>query len=233
MNLREFSDQFDTLLDSYKLKEKFGDTEDIYTIKLDEYEKSVFLTNAQSDLIIDLYTGRSQIGNSYEQTEEIRRYLSNLNVTKYKEEFTDMGKLGLSPKSIQCDIGADILWITQEQCELESEDPCINGTWVDTYPIHRDEYNRIKNNPFRNNKVWRVDLDVSKVELISKVKIKGYKVTYLKKPAPIILEDIGELTIENLSTESECELNPNLHKHILEKAVMAAFNYMATKVKDK
>ena len=109
MNLREFSDQFDTLLDSYKLKEKFGDTEDIYTIKLDEYEKSVFLTNAQSDLIIDLYTGRSQIGNSYEQTEEIRRYLSNLNVTTYKEEFTDMGKLGLSPKSIQCDIGADIL----------------------------------------------------------------------------------------------------------------------------
>ena len=76
-------------------------------------------------------------------------------------------------------------------------------------------------------------MDVSKVELISKVKVKGYKVTYLKKPAPIILEDIGELTIENLSTESECELNPNLHKHILEKAVMAAFNYMATKVKDK
>lgn len=109
MNLKEFSDQFDTLLDSYKLKEKFGDIEDLYTIKLDEYEKSVFLTNAQSDLIIDLYTGRSQIGNSYEQTEELRRYLSNLNVTKYKEKFTAMGNIGLSPKSVKCFIDDNIL----------------------------------------------------------------------------------------------------------------------------
>lgn len=232
MNLKEFSDQFDTLLDSYKLKEKFGDIEDLYPIKLDEYEKSVFLTNAQSDLIIDLYTGRSQIGNSYEQTEELRRYLSNLNVTKYIEEFTTMENIGLSPKSVKCFIDDDILWITQEQSELESEDPCINGTFVDTYPILRDEYNRIKNNPFRNNKVWRVDLDVSTIELISKTKIKGYKVSYIKKPAPIILEDLGNLSIEGLSTESECELNPNLHKHILEKAVISAFNYMETKVKE-
>lgn len=232
MNVKEFSDQFDTLLDSYKLKEKFGDIENLYTLKLDEYEKSIFLTNAQNDLIIDLYTGRSQIGNSYEQTEEIRRYLSNLNTTKYIEEFENMGNIGISQNSVKCNIKDNVLWITQEQCKIQSSDKCLNGTLIDTFPILRDEYNRIKNNPFKNNKVWRIDLDTSIVELISKNKIIGYKVSYLRKPNPIILEDLGDLTIEGISKETECSLNPNIHKHILEKAVMSAINYMTTKVKE-
>lgn len=232
MNIHEFSNQFDVLLNSYNDIKPFGNTTSTSSLQLNEYEKSVFLTNSQNDLIIDLYSGRNTIGDSYEQSEELRRYLSSLNTSKYIEEFMTMGNIGLSNNSVRCFIDDDVLWITQEQSKIESEDPCINDTFVDTYPILRDEYNRIKNNPFRNNKVWRVDLDVSTVELISKTKIKGYKVSYIKKPAPIILEDLGDLSIEGLSTESECELNPNLHKHILEKAVISAFNYMTTKVKE-
>lgn len=234
MNLKEFSDQFDTLLDSYKLKEKFGDIEDLYTLKLDEYEKSTYLTKAQYDLIIDLYTGRNQIGNSYEQTEELRRYLSNLNSVKLIEEFKNMGYLGLSPNSVQCSIADNnILYITQEQCLLESEDPCLNNTWLDTYPILRDEYNNLKNNPFKNKKVWRVDLGIDKVELISKFTIKGYKVSYIRKPKPIILEDLYQVSIEGINTASECELNSNLHSIILQRAVETAITYMATKFNNK
>ena len=70
MTNKEFSDGFSTLLNS------FGITTNI---TLDEYEKSTFLTNAQEQLIIDIYSGRNVIyGKSFEQTEEIRRYLSNL-----------------------------------------------------------------------------------------------------------------------------------------------------------
>lgn len=234
MNLKEFSDQFDTLLDSYKLKEKFGDIEDLYTLKLDEYEKSTYLTKAQYDLIIDLYTGRNQIGNSYEQTEELRRYLSNLNSVKLIEEFVSMGYLGLSPNSIKCNISDNnILYITQEQCLLESTDPCLNNTWLDTYPILRDEYNNLKNNPFKNKKVWRVDLGIDEVELISKFTIKGYKVSYIRKPKPIILEDLYQVSIEGINTASECELNSNLHSIILQRAVETAITYMATKFNNK
>ena len=42
------------------------------------YEKSVFLTQAQRDIIIGLYNGREIPGLSFESTEEARKYLSNL-----------------------------------------------------------------------------------------------------------------------------------------------------------
>lgn len=232
MNLKEFSDQFDTLLNSYNDVKDFGDTSSNISIQLDEYEKSTYLTKAQYDLIIDLYTGRNQIGNSYEQTEELRRYLSNLNSVKLIEEFTNI--LGLSPNSVKCSIADNnILYITQEQCLLESEDPCLNNTWLDTYPILRDEYNNLKNNPFKNKKVWRVDLGIDEVELISKYPIKGYKVSYIRKPKPIILEDLYQVSIEGINTASECELNSNLHSIILQRAVETAITYMATKFNNK
>ena len=153
---------------------------------------------------------------------------------KLIEEFVSMGYLGLSPNSIKCNISDNnILYITQEQCLLESTDPCLNNTWLDTYPILRDEYNNLKNNPFKNKKVWRVDLGIDEVELISKFTIKGYKVSYIRKPKPIILEDLYQVSIEGINTASECELNSNLHSIILQRAVETAITYMATKFNNK
>ena len=54
MKLSEFSDSFDTLLNSYSTKAEFGDQSSRYDITLDEYEKSVFLTQAQ-DIIVKSY----------------------------------------------------------------------------------------------------------------------------------------------------------------------------------
>jgi hypothetical protein len=48
MTTYEFSNEFDTLLDSYKIKDGFGENENLFDIKLDEYEKFVLLTRAQS-----------------------------------------------------------------------------------------------------------------------------------------------------------------------------------------
>ena len=52
MTTEEFSNEFDTLLNSYSNTEGFGKTTN--TIELDEYEKSVFLTKAQEDVVIDM-----------------------------------------------------------------------------------------------------------------------------------------------------------------------------------
>ena len=54
-----------------------------------------------------------------------------------------------------------------------------------------------------------------------------YTLRYIKKPAPIVLvdlEDAGytELTIEGVSTVSECELPEETHQEILERAVTLA-----------
>ena len=52
MTNKEFSDGFSTLLNSFDITPN---------ITLDEYEKSTFLTNAQEQLIIDIYSGRNVI----------------------------------------------------------------------------------------------------------------------------------------------------------------------------
>lgn len=54
MTLKEFSDSFDTLLNSYASRAEFGDQASRAEIVLDEYEKSVLLTQAQ-DLVIKSY----------------------------------------------------------------------------------------------------------------------------------------------------------------------------------
>ena len=79
MNLTEFSDNFTVLLNSHWLKGDFGESVSVNDIVLNEHEKSVFLTNAQDELVIDYYSGK-RIAEAFEETEETRRALAELTV---------------------------------------------------------------------------------------------------------------------------------------------------------
>jgi len=46
MTTKEFSSEFDILLDSYRRIKKFDDKEMLDSIEFNEYEKSLFLTRA-------------------------------------------------------------------------------------------------------------------------------------------------------------------------------------------
>ena len=46
MTTQEFSNGFDTLLNSYRDIKDFGKSNSVYSLELDEYEKSLFLTQA-------------------------------------------------------------------------------------------------------------------------------------------------------------------------------------------
>ena len=90
MTTQEFSNEFDVLYNNIMSNAAPG---------LDEYEKSVFLTNAQDEIVIDLYNGKNPLGESFESTEEIRRYLSELNKT-YTTITKEEGNTGVSEYSI-------------------------------------------------------------------------------------------------------------------------------------
>lgn len=218
MTNKEFSDGFSTLLNS------FGITPNI---TLDEYEKSTFLTNAQEQLIIDIYSGRNVIyGKSFEQTEEIRRYLSNL-VETYETSTKVTGKLGLSQDSIFFNIPQDTWFITYEVAFLkDSRLGCLDGIEASVVPLPQDDLYRAKDNPFRGpskDRVLRLDIKSDLAELISKYNVDKYLMRYISQPTPIILEDLPDgLSINGVSTESECELNPVVHRAILERAVQLA-----------
>lgn len=224
MTTEEFSNEFDTLLNSYSNTGVFGKVPN--TIELNEYEKSVFLTNAQEDIVIDLYNGKNPFNDSFEKTEEIRRYLSDL-VRTYITSTKEEGYTGLSNESVFFKLPKDLWFITYEAVNLKDDRlGCMDGNGILVTPVTQDEYHRIKRNPFRGpneRRVIRLDLNEKVVEIVSNYNIDSYLLRYLSKPKPIILSKLPEdLSINGISDKTECELNPVTHRAILERAVRFA-----------
>lgn len=221
MTTEEFSNGFDVLINSYSSSEPFRFSQS--PLSFDEYEKSIFLTKAQEEIAEGLYTGKA-LGDSFEDTEQLRRYLAHLVKTAILP--CRVAPKGLSDKSVFAVLPSDVWFITYESVTLNGDSPCINGKEVQVIPTTQDEYHRIKGNPFRkpnSRKVLRLDVDESRVELISEEPIRSYLVRYLSRPEPIILVDLpDELSINNVKTKTECKLNPGIHRMILEVAVNLA-----------
>lgn len=227
MTIQEFSNTFDTLLNSYNTQAQFGEQTSNREIVLDEYEKSIYLTKAQEEVVINLYNGKNPYGDSFESTEEMRRYLESLVKTKVYSTTEQVSGTGVSNNSVFYKLPNDIAFITMEQVTYNDESlGCYNGSTAAVYPVTQDEYSRIKNNPFRGPtkyKVVRLDSGENAVELVSKYKIEEYLLRYLSKPKPIILETLpNDLTIEGVNEKTECTLHPILHDTILERAVQIA-----------
>ena len=218
MNVQEFSNSFDTLLQPYIAKESFSEQNNL---AFDEYEKSIFLTKAQEQIVLELYQ-------ELEQSEEVRKYLSNLIKT---DNYVPVGEqdetlINNNFKSYKVEISNDVLFMIYEQCTLSDDNNCINNKIVSVVPTIHDDLDKVLKNPFKSpnsRKVIRLDFD-NKIELISKYNISNYKVRYLKKPNPIILVSLEDnLSINNGDTEvSNGETNPILHERIVQRAVQLA-----------
>lgn len=227
MTTLEFSNEFDVLINAYaNANNAFGDSYDKNNLAFDEYEKSIFLTKAQEEIIIDLYNGKNPFGDSFEKTEEIRRYLSDL-IKTYTTTDKKVGYTGLSKSSVFFELPDDLWFITYESVNLKDDRlGCMSGEDISVIPITQDEYHRIGKNPFRGaneRKALRLDLSNKVVEIVSKYNVESYLVRYLSRPVPIILTNLADdLSINDISTKTECELNPVIHRAILERAVKLA-----------
>ena len=216
MDIQELSNLFDTLLQPYITKDVSGEQN---TLAFDEYEKSIFLTKAQEQIVLELYQ-------ELEQSEENRKYLSNLiktgNYVPIGEQ--DDTLINNTFKSYKVEIEDSVLFIIYEQCTLSNENNCINDRIVSVVPTIHDDLDKVLKNPFKspnNRKVIRLDFD-NKIELISKYNISNYKIRYLKKPNPIILVKLEDLNIDKKQEVSNGETNPILHERIVQRAVQLA-----------
>ena len=216
MDVQELSNLFDTLLQPYITKDVLGEQN---TLAFDEYEKSIFLTKAQEQIVLELYQ-------ELEQSEENRKYLSNLiktgNYVPVGEQ--DETLINNTFKSYKVEIEDSVLFMIYEQCTLSDENNCINNRIVSVVPTIHDDLDKVLKNPFKspnNRKVIRLDFD-NKIELISKYNISNYKIRYLKKPNPIILVKLEDLNIDKKQEVSNGETNPILHERIVQRAVQLA-----------
>ena len=65
-------------------------------------------------------------------------------------------------------------------------------------------------------------IEEKRVELVSDYTINKYLIRYIVKPAPIVLIDLEDVSIDGVNTAQTCSLVESLHKPILELAVRLA-----------
>lgn len=200
---------------------------------LDLYEKSIFFTKAQLELVKDYYdpqSNRKQKG--FEASEKRRTDLKEL-IKNYKSliYFSDNNAIDSNSKFFN--IPNDVFIITNEKGIIK-DTGCFEGKSLNIKPMTQDEYNIQIDNPFKrpNEKVaWRLDFSKINnnkvVEIVTPYKIE-YNLRYIKYPKPIILGDLDilfpseNLSIDGQTSPSTCELDIEIHKEILDRAVELA-----------
>lgn len=239
MTLQEFSDQFDVVVNSYRRFKDFDKHEIPDSIEFNEYEKSVYLTKYQEELVLSLYNGRNQASLSFEETEEMRRLLANLVKDCSLSPISNSANkpIGMGSSSKFFTLPSDLWFITYEAVSTRGDGKCDTREGMEVTPVTQDEYHRVKNNPFRGpnwRRALRLDLSDGVVEIVSKYNVEHLYVRYLRKPQPIILEDLpNNLTINGEHTQSACELHEALHQRILEGAVIQALRSKGYNIDNK
>jgi hypothetical protein len=237
MTITEFNNEFDIHYNAIASNSAPG---------LDPYEKSVFLTKAQLEIVKDYY---NPLGNKYkkgfENSEKRRTDLKEL-VINHNSTTTVTSSSGLSSDSKFFVIPNNVFLIVYETATVTTDD-CFVDKQVNIVPKTHDEYNIQIDNPFKQphkNKIWRLNIskisDNKVVELISPYTISKYQFRYIKYPAPIILADLattfpGEgLSIDGITTPQTCALDESIHREILDRAVeLALRDYKPTNLESK
>lgn len=123
MTNQEFSDSFTTILNSYNTQAQFGEQSSKREIVLDEYEKSVLLTQAQ-DIIVKSYFDSSlnQQGQGFDDSTRRQVDFSSLikvaileETTEDHETFDDRGLVYKMPRKSTDVNSTDVLFILNEK----------------------------------------------------------------------------------------------------------------------
>ena len=234
MTLQEFNTNFDLLYNNIASNQAPG---------LDEYEKSVFLTNAQLELVKNYFNPK---GNKYQEgfDQSPKRQLDFSTITDLKvynitDALSNVTKF--NDDSIVFPYNDNFLFIIQE---LATVIDSVTGTNknVNIRSITNVEYMMAMNKPYKypfKHEGWRIIHNTGdrKLELLLSYgdRFKSYKIRYIKRPTPIILTDLSSLglTIDGISTPTDCILDDAMHAEIVQRAVeLAKMSYDSQNVQE-
>lgn len=220
MTTQEFSAQFDVLYDNISSGQAPG---------LTEYEKSIFLTKAQDEIIKNYFNPK---GNKYQEGFDgsPKRQVDFSMLMRVVEATSTTSTVSLhdATNSAFYNIPDDIFIFVNEFVQVTRGNNTVKLT---TIPLSFDEYSKLMSKPFKRplkNQAWRLMINVASSKEVVQIipgpsdTISKYIIRYVKKPSPIVLEKLDDLTIEGQSTVKECELDPILHQEILQRAVELA-----------
>jgi hypothetical protein len=219
MTTQEFSDQFDLLYNNITSNQAPG---------LNDYEKSVFLTKAQDEIVKAYFNPKlNKAQEGFDDNAKRQIDFSMLVKTKSLTTFTAaVFDSRTNNKSISLE--KDIMMILNEFADVKrgSNETSVRLTVV---PIQYTEYARLMSKPFKRPtqyQAWRlINNDGSnKADLIigTNDTLTKYIYRYVKRPQAIIIGTLEGVTIDSKATSQECELDPILHQEILQRAVELA-----------
>lgn len=225
MTTQEFSNEFDVLYNNIMSNQAPG---------LDEYEKSVFLTKAQLEILKNYFNPKgNKYGQGFDENAKRQIDFSTLITVAKPSQYTPTGDyVKFDDRSQLYRMPQDILLMLNE-----TGINTVDGVkrLISIIPMNYEEYARLMSKPWKQplkNQGWRLFQSTSGVDFISEVIIKydstltDYKIRYVKRPKPIILANLADeysnVSIEGINTITECELDPILHPEILQRAVELA-----------
>lgn len=219
MDHTEFSNGFDVLYNNIMSNAAPG---------INEYEKSVLLTKAQDEVLKNYFNPK---GNKYQEGFDgsAKRQIDFSGLISVKEGTLLNGQTGF-------DFRAKIYRMPEDVFLIINETLTTDTGVKQVVPISFDEYSRLMSRPYKEPlkyQAWRLVTEGSGsdniiVELIphSGETVSKYTIRYVRRPKPIVLVDLaseyGDVSINGVSTISECELNPLIHEEILQRAVEMA-----------
>lgn len=210
MTVEEFSLEFDVIYNSIASNA---------AQPVNGYEKSVFLTQAQEELVKNYYNPK---GNKYfegfEVTEKRRRDLDELVKNGVSTNWLIRNNESLLTFDTSSNLNSrffaindDVMFIVAEKALMSSPQSCYNNKVVSVRPVSHNELSMNIHNPFKRPKefFWRIDRkkitgnfnnlipnqEKRVVEILSDIEIGTpieYRYRYIKYPNPIILEDLTQ-----------------------------------------
>lgn len=245
MTIEEMSNSFDTLLNSHAFDAGFGEGNSKNTITLDEFEKSVYLTQAQDIIIKSYFTpGGSQVDGGFDDSERRQADFSSLikvvepnkatATTVDEQEVTPYTKYDDRSTVFKLDKSYKILCILNEKVIISGSE--YAGTYI-IVPIHYREYDRLMSQAYaqpnkkqmwrlfqNNNTGYDVYSEIIPHENLADLNMR-YVVRYVKRPAPLITANLDGLDIDGESdVTSNIEIPPVLHRDVVTKAVELALS---------
>ena len=223
MTTNEFEWEFDVLYNNIASNAAPG---------INSYEKSVLLTKAQDELIKNYFNPQ---GNKYREGFD--------GSAKRQIDFSGLISVANGTLLDQqgFDLRAKVFKIPTDVFLIINESIVTNTGIKQIIPIKFDEYTRLMSKPYKEPlkfQAWRLitEGDINSgvtVEIIpnSQETIESYTLRYVRRPKPIILANLKseyrDVSINGETEISQCELNPLVHREILQRAVeLAKITYL-------
>lgn len=261
MTVEEMDNMFEVLYNNITSNQAPG---------LNAYEKSVFLTKAQDEIVKNYFNSKSKGNNTQDGFDANQKrqvdYSMLTTVVTYPNDYTkktENSDSSTTESATKTQETQDIIPVRPPNGDVVSE-TIFDAPLFDTrdnslsvklpsnlmmainemvkvtrgttenvilqiIPLKFDEYTRLMSKPFKRPlkyQAWRlINSSIkNKADLIvgPSDTITSYTLRYIRRPKPIIVSDLDDLTIDGITEKQECELDPILHDEILQRAVELA-----------